>query len=46
MSLCNDTIGNRNRDLLVCSTVPPPTAPPRVLYYVTLLVQFHIRIVK
>ena len=24
----NDTIGNRNRDLPVCSAVPQPTAPP------------------
>jgi hypothetical protein len=24
-----DTIGNRNRDLPVCSAVPQPTAPPR-----------------
>jgi len=25
----NDTIGNRNRDLLACSVLPQPTAPPR-----------------
>jgi len=25
----NDTIGNRNRDLLTCSAVPQPTALPR-----------------
>ena len=25
----NDTIGNRTRDLLTCSPVPQPTAPPR-----------------
>ena len=25
----NDTIGNRTRDLLTCSAVPQPTAPPR-----------------
>ena len=25
----NDTIGNRNRDLLACSAVPHTTAPPR-----------------
>jgi len=24
----NDTIGNRTRELLACSTVPQPTAPP------------------
>ena len=25
----NDTIGNRTRDLLTCSAVPQPTAPPQ-----------------
>ena len=25
----NDTIGNRTRDLMACSAVPQPTAPPR-----------------
>jgi hypothetical protein len=25
----NDTIGNRTRELPVCSAVPQPTAPPR-----------------
>jgi hypothetical protein len=25
---CNDTIGNRNRDLPACSAVPQPTVPP------------------
>jgi hypothetical protein len=25
----NDIIGNRTRDLLACSGVPQPTAPPR-----------------
>ena len=29
MKNCNDNIGNRNRDLLACSAVPQPTAPPR-----------------
>ena len=29
MKNSNDTIGNRTRDLPACSTVPPPTAPPR-----------------
>jgi hypothetical protein len=29
MKNSNDTIGNRIRDLPVCSTVPQPTAPPR-----------------
>ena len=30
MKNSNDTIGNLSRDLLVCSAVPQPTAPPRV----------------
>jgi len=32
MSMKNfsDTIGNRTRDLLVCSAVPQPTAPPLI----------------
>jgi len=25
----NDTIGKRNRDLMACSAVPRPSAPPR-----------------
>jgi hypothetical protein len=32
----SDTIGNRTRDFMSCSAVPPPTAPPRapsVTYY-------------
>ena len=29
MKNSNDTIGNRTRDLLACSTVPQPTEPPR-----------------
>jgi hypothetical protein len=29
MKNSNDTIGNRTRDLLACSAVPQPTAPPR-----------------
>ena len=28
MKNSNDTIGNRTRDLLTCSAVPQPTAPP------------------
>jgi hypothetical protein len=28
MKISNDTIGDRTRDLLVCSAVPQPTAPP------------------
>jgi hypothetical protein len=29
MKNSNETIVNRTRDLLACSTVPRPTAPPR-----------------
>jgi hypothetical protein len=29
MQNSNDTIGNRTRDLAVCSAVPQPNAPPR-----------------
>ena len=29
MKNSNDTIGNRTRDLPICSAVPQPTAPPR-----------------
>ena len=29
MKNSNDTIGNQTRDLLACSAVPKPTAPPR-----------------
>ena len=32
MKNCNDTVGNRNRDLPASSTVPQPTAPPRAPY--------------
>jgi hypothetical protein len=31
MKNCNDTIGNRTRNLPACSTVPQPTAPLRTL---------------
>ena len=31
MKNSNDTIGNRTYNLLACSTVPQPTAPPRAL---------------
>ena len=30
MKNSSDTIGNRTRDLLACSAVPQPTAPPRI----------------
>jgi hypothetical protein len=29
MKNSDDTIGNRSRDLLPCSVMPQPTAPPR-----------------
>jgi hypothetical protein len=29
MKNSSDTIGNRTRDVLACSAVPQPTAPPR-----------------
>jgi hypothetical protein len=32
MEISHDTIGNRNRDLPICSAVPQPTAPPRFPY--------------
>jgi len=31
MKNSNDTIGNRTRDLPICSAVPQPTALPRAL---------------
>jgi hypothetical protein len=36
MKSSSDTIGNRTRDLLACSAVPPPTAPPRTPLYIEL----------
>jgi hypothetical protein len=33
MKNSNDTIGNRARDLPVCSAVPQPTAPPRPMKF-------------
>ena len=33
MKNCNDTIGNRTRDLLTCSAVPQPTAPQRAPHW-------------
>ena len=33
MKNCNDTIGNRIRDLSNFSAVPQPTAPPRAPVY-------------
>jgi hypothetical protein len=34
MKNANDSIGNRIRDLLACSAVPQPAAPPRAATYV------------
>jgi len=31
MKICNDSIGNRTRYLLVCSAVHQATSPPRAL---------------
>jgi len=33
MKNSNDTIGNRTHDLLACSAMPQPTAPPRAPKY-------------
>ena len=33
MKNSNDTIGNRTHDLLACSAVPQPTAPPRTPHH-------------
>jgi hypothetical protein len=37
MKNSSDTIGNRTRDLLACSAVPQPTAPPHALPVLTAL---------
>ena len=55
MKNSNDTIGNRTRDLLACSAVPQPTAPPRAPTYkvylnliknIKVYVKFEILLVK
>ena len=40
MKKSSDTMGNRTRDLLSCSTVPQPTAQPRAQsnVYITVFV--------
>jgi hypothetical protein len=44
MKNSNDTIGNRFRDLPVCSAVPQLTAPPAVCPCITLvIIQFHYK---
>ena len=45
MNNSNDTIGNRTRDLPVCSAVPQPTAPPAacpLVEVVALLMYIHL----
>jgi hypothetical protein len=42
----SDTIGNGNRDLLVCSTVPQQTAPTRtttLTYYADKIIPTYIK---
>jgi hypothetical protein len=39
MKNSSDTIRNRTRDLPVCSTVPQPTAPPRIPVYCSIATQ-------
>ena len=45
MKNCNDTIGNRTRDLPACSLVPQPTVPPRAPYflYIAVLIMMKSR---
>jgi hypothetical protein len=38
----NDTIGNRTRDLPVCTAVPQPTAPPRRTCFKSFLLHVYI----
>jgi hypothetical protein len=46
MKNSNDTIGNQTRDLLTCSAVPQPTAPPRAhLVYVDIIIIIIIIII-
>ena len=39
MKNCSDTIGNRSRDVYVCSSVPQPTAPPSLIFLTYYLVK-------
>jgi hypothetical protein len=41
MKNSNETIGNRTRDLLACSAVPQPIAPPRAS-----VIQMYVEIFK
>ena len=43
MKNSSDTIGNRTRDLLACSALPQPSAPPRAPYNVY-KTQFTVKI--
>jgi hypothetical protein len=36
----NDTIGNRTRELPACSTVPQPTAPPRIPRHMVIYLKY------
>jgi len=44
MKNSNDTIGNRTRDLLACSTVPQPTVPPRAPIYIYMYIYISVYI--
>ena len=44
MKNSSDTIGNRTRDLLACSAVPEPTAPPRASWYLVYIIMFLLEI--
>jgi len=41
MKNSNDTIGDRTRDLPVCSAVPQPTALPRAPFYLKYMFHWH-----
>jgi hypothetical protein len=43
MKNSNDTIGNQTRDLLVCSEVPQPTAPPAACPQSTKCLNINLR---
>jgi len=43
MKNSNDTIGNRTRDLPVCSALPQPTTPPRIFETYRTGSQWHVK---
>jgi hypothetical protein len=45
MKNSSDTIGNRSRDLPVCSAVPQPTAPPRATLQASVIIIIIIIII-